>query len=60
MSDISTLDEIEQNLNEYLNMEDNVKEEGPASPKINKSVTCPLMACNSFKYSFNCIYFRFY
>ncbi|GAB1861531.1 Actin-binding protein anillin [Camponotus japonicus] len=49
-SDISTLDEMEQNLNEYLDMEDNVKEEGLASPKINKSVTCPLMACNSFKY----------
>ncbi|XP_011261176.2 anillin-like isoform X1 [Camponotus floridanus] len=50
-SDISALDEMDQYLDECLDMEDNnVKEEGPTPPKVNKGGRSPLVTHNSFKY----------
>ncbi|XP_070154737.1 anillin-like [Polyergus mexicanus] len=50
-SDISALDEMDQYLDECFDMEDNnVKEEGPTPPKVNKGQKSLLTACNSFKY----------
>ncbi|CAL1683305.1 unnamed protein product [Lasius platythorax] len=52
MSDISALDEMDQYLDECLDMEDNndMKEEGPTPPKVNKGGQSQSTTCNSFKY----------
>lgn len=51
-SDISALEEMDQYLDEYFDMEDNnVKEEGPTPAKVNKGRKSLLTPCNSFKYS---------
>ncbi|KYM87204.1 Actin-binding protein anillin [Atta colombica] len=61
-SDISVLDEMDQYLDECLDEDiypnidpihrelNDVKEEGPTPPKINKGGESPSMGCNSYKY----------
>jgi len=63
-SDISVLDEMDQYLDECLDediypnidpihrkLNNDVKEEGPTPPKINKGDESPSMGCNNYKYS---------